>query len=203
LSQNPLAPGKKVYVIGERGIIDELQLANISHIGGPADNSKTLQNPLRNLEVDNDVGAVLVGFDSEINYYKIQYAQLCLNTIPNCRFIATNEDQVKHLTSDQLWAGSGAMVGAITGCTGQYPIVVGKPSSYLIDYILGLNSVERCRMCMVGDRLDTDILFGLNNGLQTLLVFSGVTSRDQLMNDNNKIFPHYVANGIGDLFPTN
>lgn len=203
-TQNPIAPGKKVYVIGEQGIIDELLLAKIPHIGGPTDNFKTInKDSLTSVQIDSDVGAVLVGFDSGLNYYKIQYAQLCLNCIPNCKFIATNQDQVKHLTIDQEWAGSGAMVGAIIGCTGQYPIVVGKPSSYLIDHILEIERVQRSKICMIGDRLDTDISFGINNGLQTLLVLSGVTSRNHLSSDTNKILPQYIANSIADLFPTN
>ena len=52
---------------------------------------------------DHDVGAVIVGFDQNINYYKIQYAQLCINENPGCKFIATNLDAVTHLTDEQEW----------------------------------------------------------------------------------------------------
>lgn len=78
------------------------------------------------VEHDHDVAAVVVGFDQNINYYKIQYAQLCINENKDCKFIATNLDAVTHLTDEQEWAGNGSMVGAIKGCTGQEPIVVGK-----------------------------------------------------------------------------
>ena len=61
------------------------------------------------------VGAVVVGFDRRINYYKIQYACLCIRENPGCLFIATNLDAVTHLTDAQEWAGNGAMVGAIKG----------------------------------------------------------------------------------------
>ena len=61
------------------------------------------------------VGAVVVGFDRYINYYKIQYACLCIRENPGCLFIATNLDAVTHLTDAQEWAGNGAMVGAIKG----------------------------------------------------------------------------------------
>ncbi|CAN0144201.1 unnamed protein product, partial [Hapterophycus canaliculatus] len=67
---------------------------------------------------EENVGAVIVGFDRYINYYKIQYAQLCINENPGCEFIATNLDAVTHLTDAQEWAGNGSMVGAIKGCTG-------------------------------------------------------------------------------------
>lgn len=46
--------------------------------------------------------AVIVGFDRMINYYKIQYAQLCINENPGCQFIATNLDAVTHLTDAQV-----------------------------------------------------------------------------------------------------
>merc|ERR1719226_99179 len=113
------------------------------------------------VEHDHDVGAVIVGFDRNINYHKIQYAQLCINENPGCQFIATNLDRVTHLTDAQEWAGNGSMVGAIRGCTGREPTVVGKPSPLMIDYIIGKYGItDRKRICMVGDRLDTDILFG-------------------------------------------
>ena len=61
------------------------------------------------------VGAVVVGFDRHINYFKIQTAQLCIDENPGCLFIATNLDAKTHLTDAQEWAGNGAMVGAIQG----------------------------------------------------------------------------------------
>ena len=51
------------------------------------------------------VGAVVVGFDRHINYFKIQYATLCIRENPGCLFIATNRDAVTHLTDAQEWAG--------------------------------------------------------------------------------------------------
>ncbi len=58
---------------------------------------------------------MVVGFDRHINYYKIQFAQLCIDENPGCLFIATNLDAKTHLTDAQEWAGNGAMVGAIKG----------------------------------------------------------------------------------------
>lgn len=58
---------------------------------------------------------MVVGFDRNINYYKIQYATLCIRENPGCLFLATNLDAVTHLTDAQEWAGNGSMVGAIKG----------------------------------------------------------------------------------------
>lgn len=53
---------------------------------------------------------------------------------------------------------------------------------------------------MVGDRLDTDIVFGTDNGLQTVLTLSGVTSESKLLSDANKIRPEYYVDSIADFF---
>jgi 4-nitrophenyl phosphatase/phosphoglycolate phosphatase len=201
LEQNPLPAGKKAYVIGQIGIPEELDLLKIPHFGGPDDSDKTIKlGPGVKVDHDPDVGAVIVGFDSQINYYKIQYAQLCINENPGCKFIATNLDAVTHLTDAQEWAGNGAMVGAIKGCTGQEPIVVGKPGPLMVDYIVEKYKFDRSKICMVGDRLDTDILFGENNGLETCLTLCGVTTEKKLNSPENKIKPTFFVDSIADFF---
>ena len=201
LEQNPLPVGKKVYIIGQEGIGEELDLLKIPHFGGPADAGKVIKlGPGVKVEHDHDVAAVVVGFDQNINYYKIQYAQLCINENPGCKFIATNLDAVTHLTDEQEWAGNGAMVGAIKGCTGQEPIVVGKPGPLMVDYIVDKYKYERAKICMVGDRLDTDVLFGTDNGLETCLTLSGVTSEAKLLGKENKIRPTFYVDSIADFF---
>ncbi|CDF36156.1 probable 4-nitrophenyl phosphatase [Chondrus crispus] len=194
--------GKKVYIIGEIGIPQELDLIDVPYIGGPDDSAKQPNmDPGGRLEHDPDVGAVIVGFDRFINYYKIQYAQLCINENPGCKFIATNLDAVTHLTDAQEWAGNGAMVGAIRGCTGQEPILVGKPSPLMIDYIVSKYDIERSEICMVGDRLDTDILFGKDNGLSSVLALSGVTTEARLKDPTNDIQPDSYVDSIADFLP--
>lgn len=188
-------------MVGQEGIGEELDLIGVPHLGGPADNNKkiNLSNDAR-VEHDPDVGAVVVGLDTNINYYKIQYAQLCLNQNPGCRFIATNLDAAAHVTAEQEWAAAGAMVGAIAGCTHQKPILVGKPSPLMIDYIAAKYGLEqRSRICMVGDRLDTDVLFGQRNGLQTILTLTGVTTKEKLFSPDNSIRPTYYADSVADL----
>lgn len=201
LEQNPLPAGKKVYIIGQEGIGEELDLLKIPHFGGVADASKVIKlGPGVKVDHDHDVGAVIVGFDQNINYYKIQYAQLCINENPGCRFIATNLDAVTHLTDEQEWAGNGSMVGAIKGCTGKEPIVVGKPGPLMVDYIVEKYKYKRPRICMVGDRLDTDILFGTDNGLETCLTLSGVTTEKKLLSKENSIRPSFYVDSIADFF---
>ncbi|KAG2442871.1 hypothetical protein HXX76_002950 [Chlamydomonas incerta] len=191
---------KKVYVIGETGILEELDLKGIRHVGGPADADKkvTLKSG-EFMEHDHDVGAVVVGFDRYVNYYKIQYATLCIRENPGCMFIATNRDAVTHLTDAQEWAGNGSMVGAIVGSTKREPTVVGKPSDFMLKNISASLGLRPDQIAMVGDRLDTDIMFGKNGGLATALVLSGVTTPEVLNSPDNKVHPDFVLNKLPDL----
>ncbi len=101
--------GKKAYIIGEVGIEEELHLIGVPYVGGLFDAGKTIDLKQKNvkLEHDQDVGAVIVGFGPNINYHKIQMAQLCINENHGCEFIATNMDAVSPLNEQQQWAGSG------------------------------------------------------------------------------------------------
>jgi len=117
------------------------------------------------------------------------------------------------------------MAGAIKGCTGREPTLVGKPSPLMIDYMVEKFGIERGRICMataaavpccaaprrfaptpypavstqVGDRLDTDILFGQNNGLLSCLTLSGVTTEEKLLSPENEIKPDFYVDSIADF----
>ncbi|KAK6124548.1 hypothetical protein DH2020_041718 [Rehmannia glutinosa] len=190
----------QVYVIGEEGILEELELAGFTGVGGPEDGKKTAHlKPNSLFEHDKSVGAVVVGLDQYINFYKLQYGTLCIRENPGCLFIATNRDAVGHLTDLQEWPGAGCMVAAICGSTQKEPIVVGKPSTFLMEFLLQKFNIPTSRMCMVGDRLDTDILFGQNAGCRTLLVLSGVTNLSDLQDSSNHIRPEYYTSTLSDI----
>jgi 4-nitrophenyl phosphatase/phosphoglycolate phosphatase len=70
----------------------------------------------------------------------------------------------------------------------------------MIDYLVAKYKISPSRMCMVGDRLDTDILFGSDNGLSTILTLSGVTTQEKLLSPANKIKPNFYVNSIADFF---
>ena len=80
-------------------------------------------------------------------------------------------------------------VGAIKGSTKQEPTVVGKPDGFMLRNIAQRFQLKPEQICMVGDRLDTDIMFGQNGGLTTALVLSGVTTEEALLAPSNSIHP--------------
>ncbi|KAJ4975216.1 hypothetical protein NE237_000322 [Protea cynaroides] len=200
LKTNNFPREKKVYVIGEEGLLEELELAGFTPLGGPEDGNKRVELKSNSLfEHDKSVGAVVVGLDHYINYYKLQYGTLCIRENPGCLFIATNCDAVGHMTDLQEWPGAGCMVGAIRGSTEKEPVVVGKPSTFMMDFLLKKFQIHTSKMLMVGDRLDTDILFGQNAGCKTLLVLTGVTSLSVLKDPTNNIQPDYYTGKLSDF----
>ncbi|KAL6591861.1 hypothetical protein ACP70R_049724 [Stipagrostis hirtigluma subsp. patula] len=187
LKLNNFPPEKKVYVVGEDGILEELRLAGFECFGGPEDGKKNILLEANfYFEHDKSVGAVVVGLDQYFNYYKMQYARTCISENPGCLFIATNRDPTGHMTSAQEWPGAGTMVAAVSCSVQKEPIVVGKPSSFLMDFLLKSFNLETSRMCMVGDRLDTDILFGC-------------TTLTELQDASNTIHPDLYTNSVYDL----
>ncbi|KAJ0989710.1 hypothetical protein J5N97_008066 [Dioscorea zingiberensis] len=197
LKLNNFPQDKKVYVIGEEGIVEEMELAGFTCLGGPKDAEKTIQQmPNFRIEHDKSVGAVVVGLDLHVNYYKLHYATLCIRENPGCLFIATNRDALGHLTDSQECPGAGCMVAAVCGTTEKEPVVVGKPSTFMMDFLVKRFQIDTSKMCMVGDRLDTDILFGQNTGCKTLLVLSGITTLSALQDPSNNIHPDYYTSNV-------
>ena len=191
-----------VYVVGEKGITDELDLAGIAHLGGPADvgfPTPDMTQPNCRVEIDPSVRAVIVGLDREINYHKLQYATAAIRENA-ATFLATNTDAVGNFTDAQQWAAGGAMVAAVARATGVQPVIVGKPSLFLLEHVCEKFEIERSQICMIGDRLDTDIAFGLAGGVQTLLVLSGVTTEEDLADPElAQLLPNYYTAQLSDL----
>ena len=76
---------------------------------------------------------------------------------------------------------------------------MGKPSDFMLGNIADKFNLKREQICMVGDRLDTDIMFGKNGGLTTMLVLSGVTTEEVLMDPENSIHPDLYADELPAL----
>ncbi|KAJ3490611.1 hypothetical protein NLI96_g1302 [Meripilus lineatus] len=191
---------KKVYVIGMSGLEEELQEEGIVTLGGtdPADNTLTPFD-LKDWERDPAVGAVLCGLDTSVNYTKLSKAFQYLIKDPNCAFLATNEDST-YPTADGLLPGAGAVSAPLRFALGKDPVSIGKPAGTMLECIKAKHDFDPARTIMVGDRLNTDILFGQNGGLATLLVLTGITKEWEVLGPNpSPIVPDYITNSIGDL----
>lgn len=195
---------KKVYLIGSKGLAEELDIHGINHTPpGPEPMETGIKDFVRSdIKFEDGIGAVVVGFDEYISYPKILKAANYLSK-PDCLFLATNTDETFPMDS-LVVPGTGTMVRAVQTASSRIPEVFGKPSFPMFEAISKHCDIVPERTLMVGDRLNTDINFGRNCNLKTLLVLTGVTSLTKLHEQeklgDEKLIPHYYADSLGDIF---
>ncbi|KAI8988677.1 HAD-like domain-containing protein [Pilobolus umbonatus] len=184
---------KKVYIIGEIGIKQELETEGIRSCGGQEDNGS-----FENEEVpdDSEVGAVVVGLDTQVNYRKYAKAFAYLTRNPGCYFILTNEDYTfpQH---GSFYPGAGSIAAPLITALGRRPdAVLGKPAQNMLEAIHSQHNLDFKKTVMIGDRLDTDIEFGLHAGIDTLCVLTGVTKKEELLSDDNQTKSTYYIDSF-------
>lgn len=191
---------KKVYVLGERGIEEELKAEGISYEGGtsPSEREPFEDSDFHQIRPDEQIGAVLCGLDQHITYKKFSKALTYLRQSPDVLFLATNTDSTLPVNGT-LFPGAGTTTTIpLQFASQRQAMICGKPSQVMMDAIFARYELDRERTCIVGDRLDTDIKFGLEGKLGgTCLVLSGISSLEDC--EKEGIYPQYVMNGLGDL----
>jgi len=174
---------KTVYVIGEKGILDELEEAGIDVEGGVYDSVRCTTTDWAEMsewmDEEDDVGAVVVGSDSSFTFAKLAYASLQIQR--GAKFVATNPD-AGDMLGPGLYPGAGAIVNAVaTACGSQPEIYCGKPSSFMLDLLSEHTGIDLSRTLVIGDRLDTDVAFGkAGNAAIVALVLTGVTGLEEM-----------------------
>lgn len=121
--------------------------------------------------------AVVVGLDREITYDKLRKAHKGI--VGGATYVATNAD-VTLPTEQGLVPGCGALIAALVASTGKQPVIIGKPEVHLLEASMHAMGVAPQQTVMVGDRLDTDIVAGHNAGTLSLMVLTGVSTRDEI-----------------------
>ncbi|MGV8909951.1 MAG: HAD-IIA family hydrolase [Propionicimonas sp.] len=114
------------------------------------------------------------------------------------RFIVTNPDTVGPSPSGLLPA-TGAVAAMITAATNRQPYVVGKPNPMMFRSAMNRIEAHSETTAMIGDRMDTDIVAGMEAGLLTVLVLSGVTQRDEI--ETYPYRPSIVLDSVADMLP--
>jgi 4-nitrophenyl phosphatase len=136
---------------------------------------------------------VVVGIDREINYEKL--ANACLAVRSGATFISTNAD-IALPTERGFLPGNGSITSVITVSTQIAPIFIGKPESIIMEQALAFLGTKKEETLMIGDYYDTDILAGIRTGMDTLLVHTGVTTKEQL--SEKQIQPTYSINSLSE-----
>ena len=144
---------RRVYVIGERGLKDALL-------------NKGMQL------TDQDPDYVVVGLDRNVTYEQFKIATLCIRT--GAVFIGTNGDT--NLPSEEgMIPSAGALVELVRYATQQEPIMIGKPQKTIVEMALKASGLKKSEVLMVGDNYQTDVQAGINTGVDTLLVYTGLS----------------------------
>lgn len=169
------APGCTAFVIGAPGLLNALYDVGVT------------MN-----DVDPDY--VIVGETASYNYEVITKAvRLVLN---GARLIATNSD-LTGPTEFGIAPACRSLVAPIELATGKRAYFMGKPNPLMMRTGLQLLGVHSEEAAMVGDRMDTDVIAGMESGLATVLVLSGCTSRTDV--NDYPYRPTYILNGVGDI----
>lgn len=151
--------GATVMMIGEDGLRVALETEGIRLVEGEPD-------------------IVVMGIDRRINYEKLSSA--CIAIRAGAHFVATNSDKAIP-TEKGLLPGNGSFVKLVENATDKTAVFVGKPQSNMLEFIQKSGGYSKDEMVMIGDNYDTDILFGLDFGIDTIHVEGGVTSREEML----------------------
>ncbi|WP_256298348.1 HAD-IIA family hydrolase [Haloarchaeobius salinus] len=179
-------PDADVYVVGSEVLYDEIRRAGLTVVSEPDPESRpTKREPA-------DVVAAGKAYDIDFD--------LLTETLwafdPGTLFVATNTDRT-FPTEDGLKPGAGCTIGAIEGMTGRDPLVVGKPSEHMADAVTERLDVAPSDCLVVGDNLHTDILMGERAGMETALVLTGATRREEI--GGSGVEPDHVIDSLGDV----
>ncbi|MBN1180291.1 MAG: HAD-IIA family hydrolase [Anaerolineae bacterium] len=168
-------PTTPVYVIGEDGLRDAL-----------TERDFTL--------VERDARYVAVGFTRHLSWEMLARATIEIRA--GAQFFGANPD-VTFPSEDGPVPGNGATLAALEAATGVAPTVIGKPAPWLYQEAMQRMNASPETTLVIGDRLDTDIAGGIRAGIRTVLLLSGIATRDQLA--TSPFQPDAVFDTIGAL----
>lgn len=168
-------PQARAYVIGGKGLNEALYEQGIRFD-------------------DKSPDYVVVG---ETSNYHISLLTKAIRLVNNgANLIGTNYDAADP-SEDGLVPACGALVAPIEIATGKKPYYIGKPNPLMMRSGLKLIDIESKNVAIIGDRMDTDIIAGIESGIDTVLVLSGVTSEKDILKFPFK--PRLILNSIKDI----
>jgi NagD protein len=168
-------PGGSAFVIGEVGLTTALHEAGY-----------TL--------TENDPDYVVLGETRTYSFERITEAIRLIDS--GARFIATNPDNIGPSPDGPLPA-TGSFAALISRATGVAPYYVGKPNPLMMRSALNALDAHSEHTAMIGDRMDTDVVSGLEAGLEAILVLTGVTSRADA--ERHPYLPSRIVESVAEL----
>ncbi len=173
-------PGARVFLVGTESLKQEFTLHGL-YLVTPE---------------DTEADFVVVGFDTELEYWKLTKA--CAFIDDGVPFLATHPDMVCPVAGKRYIPDCGAMCEMITHATGQKPAkVFGKPDTTIVELLCSQKGIPLRNTAMVGDRLYTDMAMATKAGITSICVLSGETNLDSLQSAPDQ--PDIVVESIADL----
>jgi 4-nitrophenyl phosphatase len=172
-------PGTRVHVLGMDGLRQTLDEAGYD---------------VYDQSDDEPVEVVVVGIDFALTYDKLKQAALYIRS--GAEFVGTNPDRTFPMPQG-LVPGTGSLIAALEAATDRQPVVIGKPGRPMFQAALDVLDSPPAQTVMIGDRLDTDIMGAQEAGLRTILLFSGVTTADELA--RAEMWPDVAYDGLPEL----
>jgi len=168
-------PNGSAFVIGEPGLINALY-----NVGYTSNN------------VNPDY--VVVGETPSYSYEKIQHA---INLVlKGAKLIGANPDTTGPIENG-IAPATKALIAPIEIATGKKAYFVGKPNPLMMRNALKKLKCTREESAIIGDRMDTDMIAGIESEIDTILVLSGITTPEMI--GNFPYTPHYVLSGVGEI----
>jgi NagD protein len=170
-------PGGSAFILGEAGLTTALYEAGYT-------------------VNEHDPDYVVLGETRTYSFERITQAIRLIRR--GARFIATNPDNIGPAPGGPLPA-TGSVAALISRASGVDPYFVGKPNPLMMRSALNALDAHSEQTAMVGDRMDTDIVAGIEAGLETFLVLTGVTDRAEA--ESYPYRPHRIVDSIAGLIP--
>lgn len=170
-------PEADVFVLGEEGLKKEIRNQGIKV-------AETCESP--------DI--VVLSNKHDLNY--VDLTEVLRGVDEDTLLLGTNPDETIPGEGGEI-PGAGAIISAVESMTGKEATLIGKPSENTVKTVTEMKDVSPQDCMMIGDRINTDMLMGQENGMETVLVLSGVTDRSQA--DSSDIDPDHVLDSIADI----
>lgn len=144
----------------------------------------------------NDVNPdyVVVGETRSYNFEKLEKAIELVNK--GAKLIGTNPD-ITGPTEKGIAPATGALIAPIEISTGKKAYFIGKPNPLMLRHGLKKIGCHSSEIAFIGDRMDTDIIAGIESNVDTILVLSGISKPEDV--DKFPYRPKYIVGGVGDL----
>lgn len=143
-------------------------------------------------QIDSDIKVVLTGFDTELNFEKLRNTCEILTKM-DVAYYATNPDLVCPVSFGFV-PDNGSVALMIKNATGKYPTFIGKPETLMVDIVCEKLGLTKEDAVIIGDRLYTDILTGINAKMSNICVLTGEATLEDI--ENGDIKPMYVFEGV-------